>query len=120
MTITEVQLSTKERFDIAMREIRSAGVVARRNIMTCCRSCYDAGVADTQPIIWHYGGQGHRLDFNEDLTGAAVYFNHNNLVGEDGTPTQQGRAVVEHFETRGFEVDWDGTEAKTIIIKFED
>jgi len=71
MTITEVQLSTKERFDIAMREIRSAGVVARRNIMTCCRSCYDAGVAETQPIIWHYGGQGQRLDFNEDLTGAA-------------------------------------------------
>ena len=120
MTITEVQLSTKERFDIAMREIRSAGVVARRNIMTCCRSCYDAGVSETQPIIWHYGGQGSRLDFNENLTGAAIYFNHDNLVGEDGTPTQQGRAVVEHFETRGFEVDWDGTEAKTIIIRFED
>jgi len=54
------------------------------------------------------------------LTGAAIYFNHDNLVGEDGTPTQQGRAVVEHFETRGFEVDWDGTDSRAIGIKFGD
>jgi hypothetical protein len=39
------------RFELAMKDIRRAGVVARRNVSSCCRSCYETGVADDQPWL---------------------------------------------------------------------
>lgn len=128
------------RFELAMKDIRRAGVVARRNVSSCCRSCYDANVADDQPIIWHFGGQGNRVILDDDGFGnyktersyswrtgkyttstwsdetvEQIYFQHDNLVDADGL-TPAGHAVMIAFSVHNIHVDWDMSQSKCIAI----
>jgi len=113
------------RFNAAMKEIRKNKIVARRNIATCCRGCYDPEVAETQPIIWHFGGQGNHVDVWE---GGAVYryatrnyevdkmyFNHSNLVDASGL-TLAGQVVVDTFAKWGIVIRWDRTNSDCIQV----
>lgn len=113
------------RFNAAMKEIRKNKIVARRNIATCCRGCYDPEVAETQPIIWHFGGQGNHVDVWE---GGAVYryatrnyevdtmyFNHSNLVDASGL-TAAGQTVVDVFKKHGIVIKWDQTNSDCIAV----
>jgi len=114
------------RFNAALKEIRKGKVVARRNIATCCRGCYDPEVAETQPIIWHYGGQGYHVDVAE--SGAyyrymaygrdevdTLYFNHDNLTTADGL-TPAGQHVVDTFNKWGIVIKWDHSGGQCIEV----
>lgn len=134
-----------DRLDRAFKEIRSQGVVARRNVPGCCRGCAggEFKLADDQPIIWHFGGQGNRLMFIDDgvfeytyeagsysfRTGKrfsgmswpgkefdGFYLNHDNLTNAEGL-TAAGQAVVDVFKKYDIAIDWDQTGSKCIYVK---
>lgn len=129
-TVSTKNPQLRTRYEMAMKELRRNKIVARRNITTCCRGCYDANVADDQPIIWHYGGQGYYVDLYE--TGAwyryvpayrndvvdVMYFNHDNLTCADGL-TPAGQTVVDVFEKYGLVIKWDrtGSDCIQLLIK---
>ena len=115
MIITETQ-TIEQRFNNALKAIRKQGITARKNVMGCCRSCIDLGLADNVPVIWHYGGQGNRqIISGDDYNFSAVYFNHSNLA-DDEKLTPSGVAVIEAFESQGFEIEWERNEWKTIRV----
>lgn len=134
MSTTQTTTTTPgfgERFDAALKEIRKGKVVARRNIATCCRGCYDPQVADDQAIIWHFGGQGNHFDVYSD--GAyyryagngwsykkvdKIYFNHSNLVDVSGL-TAAGQHVVATFKKHGLVLDWDQTNSQCLGINVQ-
>ena len=132
------------RFEMAMKEIRFSGIVAKRNVPGCCRSCASGefNIADDQPIIWHYGGQGNRIMIEDDgifeytceaggysfatgnkLSGMAwpgkayssIYLNHDNLTDAQGL-TLAGQEVVRVFQKYGIVISWDQTGSKCIEI----
>lgn len=94
------------RMDKAMKAIRKAGVVARKNVMGCCRSCIDLGLADNVPVVWHYGGQGNRTSIVGNYSDFdTMYFNHSNLATAEGL-TSAGQIVLKAFEDNGIKVEW--------------
>lgn len=108
-------------FESAVKEIRKQGVMARRNVSSCCRGCVDLKVADDQAIIWHFGGQGNAFQIFAD--GAmyrdysnceGVYFNHSGIAG-----TEKGQAVMEIFAKHGIVTEWDGSEGQCIYVDFK-
>jgi hypothetical protein len=118
-----------ERFDAAMKEIRKGKVVARRNIASCCRGCYETGVADDQPIIWHFGGQGNHMDVYSDgayyryskrgyVKVEKIYFNHSNLVDASGI-TAAGQHVVDTFKKHGIAIEWDQTNSDCVAVNVQ-
>jgi len=115
MLTTETQ-TIEQRFNNALKAIRKQGITARRNVMGCCRSCIDLGLADNVPVIWQYGGQGNRHTISgDDYNYSTVYFSHSNLADDEGL-TPSGVAVIEAFESQGFEVDWERNNYKTIRV----
>lgn len=127
MNTTTKQETLETRFNTALKEIRKAGVKARRNVMGCCRGCTigTGHVDDNTPFIEHFGGQGNRFMFDGDYAyyhspnqqGAIdkLYFGHDGLV-ENGQLTDAGNAVIEAFERNGIVIDWDRTDGHTIIV----
>lgn len=108
--------SLEVRLDKAMKSVRKAGITARKNVMGCCGSCVDLGLADNVPVIWHFGGQGGRLSVSENWANAeSIYFNHGNLATEEGL-TSAGEIVLKAFEDNGFTVDWDKSPYKSLEI----
>lgn len=127
--------SFEARFTAALKDIRKSGVIARRNVASCCRSCYDPKIAENQAIIWHFGGQGNALTIEENVvayrvretyrgyshytTGNRVdkiWLNHSNLVDDDGELTHAGQAVVNTFRAFDIVLDWDQSEGRCIAI----
>jgi hypothetical protein len=108
--------SLEVRLDKAVKAIRKAGITARKNVMGCCRSCVNLGIADNAPVVWHYGGQGNRLSVSGDWANAeSIYFNHDNLATEAGL-TSAGEIVLKAFEDNGLAVDWDRSPHKCLEI----
>jgi hypothetical protein len=94
------------RMERALKAIRRAGIVARRNVMSCCRSCVDLGLAGNVPVIWHFGGQGNRTAIEGNYaTFSSMYFNHDNLATAEGL-TEAGKVVLKAFEDNGITVEW--------------
>lgn len=111
-----METSLEVRFNNAMKAIRKSGIVARKNVMGCCRSCINLELADNVPVIWHYGGQGNRTTISGDhATFSSMYFNHDNLVA-NGELTSAGQKVLEAFEANGIEVDWDKSASKCLEV----
>jgi hypothetical protein len=103
----EIQETLEVRFDKAFKAVRRAGITARRNVMSCCRSCVDLGLADNVPVVWHFGGQGRRVSISGDYTDSPILLlNHSNLVSE-GKLTSAGEVVLKAFADNGFEVKWE-------------
>ena len=118
MIATETQ-TIQERYNKAVKQIRSAGIVVRRNVMGCCRSCIDLGLADEVPVIWHYGGQGNRQVIEGDYVNfKTLYFSHDNMANGEEL-TDSGRRVIAAFEDNGFEVEWERNAYKTIRVVLE-
>lgn len=104
------------RFNNALKKIRKSGIVARRNVMGCCRSCTNLELADDIPVIWHFGGQGNRLAIDgDDYNTNTIYFNHGNLVDDNGI-TASGRIVLDAFAENQIKVNWEQSSARCIEI----
>jgi hypothetical protein len=98
----------------ALKTIRKAGIAARVNVKSCCRGCADLGLASNVPVIWHFGGQGNKIKWDNDPD--EVTFSHDGMVDKDGGLTDSGRIVVESFTNEGLKVDWDQSDARCITI----
>lgn len=133
--------SDKARWTRATKAIRKAGVRFRSNVQKCCRGCVtaeDLGAPnDDVAVGWTFGGQGGRIAWDEydghafhpvssgwgfrtDADREVVaWINHSGFTG-DGTVagTPAGRVIAEAFRAEGFEVEWDGTDAKCVEVKF--
>lgn len=95
------------RMNNAFKNIRQQGIVAKRNVAGCCRSCIDLGLADNVPVIWSYGGQGHAVYVEGDyVTSDTIYLNHSNLFTDNnGEPelNDAGKRVIETFAINGID-----------------
>lgn len=122
-------MTRKQAFDTVMRELRKNGIVAKRNVKGCCRSCIE--MPNDKPTAWHYGGQGQAFTWRDDkpvptytptwqteepLEG--IWLNHSGLVTESGDRTEAGRLVIDTFQAHGFGVEWGGTIRECIWIAF--
>jgi hypothetical protein len=123
-------MTRKQAFDTAMRELRKNGVIAKRNVQGCCRSCITIDT-DGKPLVWHYGGQGNSFTWRNDEpvptytptwqneeTLEGIYLNHSGLVAESGEMTKAGQLVVDTFTRHGFGVEWDGTNSECVWVAF--
>ena len=98
----------------AMSLMRKRGGVARLNVMGCCRSCItadgtvwgaiDESLHEVIPVVYHYGGQGNRIDWDED---EYLYLNHDNK-GAD--------MVVKCLTECGVPYEWDGSEHTCVKV----
>lgn len=92
----------EERMNKAIKTIRQQGIVAKRNVKGCCRSCIDFNLAENVPIIWSYGGQGKAVYIEGDYaTDNKMYFNHANLFDEVAELNDAGKRVMATFEMFG-------------------
>ena len=98
----------------ALKVIRQAGITARVNVRSCCRGCADLGLAENVPVIWHFGGQGNKIRWDEDPD--EITFSHSQMT-KDGVLTDSGRIVIEAFTNEGLKVDWDQSDIRTITIQ---
>ena len=106
----------EKRFDTALKTIRKAGIVAKRNVMSCCRSCVDLGLADNVPVLWHFGGQGHRTIISGNTAEFdSMYFNHDNLANAEGL-TSAGEIVLKAFADNEIQVEWDKSSGKCLEV----
>jgi hypothetical protein len=99
----------------ALKVIRQAGITARMNVRSCCRGCADLGLADNVPVIWHFGGQGNKIRWDEDPD--EVTFNHDGMLKEKGVLTDSGRIVLEAFTNAGLKIDWDQSDSMCMTIQ---
>lgn len=99
----------------AMRLMRKRGGVAKLNVMGCCRSCVSAegtpiwGAIDESlheviPVVWHYGGQGSRIDWDDN---DYFYLNHDNKGAE---------MVTKCLTDCGVPYEWDGNEYTAVKV----
>lgn len=119
-TITDTR-STKQRWDRAIRNARKAGVTVKVNVRVCCYSCTTPTMLDmtdeeakTEPYAWIIGTQGQAVRFDR-VTGDprpethdVPHFKHGNGAG---------RALADAFRAEGFEVEWDGSDARAVGVR---
>lgn len=121
-----VELSTQERWNKAVREIRKTGVAIKQNIRECCNGCITldqiGAKTDSQPWAYTYGGQGFATKWQNvytmvpastprDVRGVPVkevYFKHGN---------GSAQVVADTFRANGFVVVWDGNDSKAVTVK---
>lgn len=116
------------------KELRARGILVRRNVMECCRSCTNLNAKEGQSVFWTFGGQGSAVYIKGDeaygreyswRTGQAepcdprlVYWNHDGLV-ENGKLTDDGNAVVDGLRRYGIHFEWDYSEGRCIEVDFD-
>ncbi len=115
--------SVSTQFEAALKEIRQNKIMARRNVISCCRGCVDLKVEDDQAIIWHFGGQGGRFEVGFDGAYSTsgyrnqfdgVYFNHNAIAG-----TEKAKVVTDIFSKHVIVIKWNGSEFESIWVDFK-
>lgn len=104
----------EDNIKLAMRLMRKRGGVARLNVMGCCRSCItadgsvwggiDKSLYEVLPIVYHYGGQGKRIDWKRNTS---FYLNHDNN-GAD--------MIIKCLTECGVPYEWDGSEHTCIKV----
>lgn len=114
-------LSFEERYKNASKALRKAGIKTYRNVQGCCRSCIGSDKFDepTEPILWHYGGQGNRIEFSGNYVTWAkeggfvntFYLNHSNI-----TPDLADK-IVEIFAENGIVIEWDKSDSSCVGVK---
>lgn len=103
----------------AMKLMRKRGGVAKLNVMGCCRSCIsaegtpiwgaiDESLREVIPVVYHYGGQGNRIDWERDQH---LYLNHDNKGAE---------MVVKALKDCGVPYDWNGNEYTCVKVYITD
>lgn len=130
MTTTAIQtqplLSTKERWNEAVREVRKSGVSIKQNVRSCCRSCIIPNDVFTNiddlvdPYAYSFGGQGNATKWVDDVMVPAtvsrwqtrkptdlVYFSHENGAA---------RVLNDVFTRYGFTVEWNGSEDQCVMV----
>lgn len=119
-------ITTQDRWNAAVYELRKAGIKFRTNVRKCCRGCItdeDLRMTDAdQPYGFTYGGQGCAIkweggepveqgrSWSRDMVPATVaYVNHGNGAAE---------TIAAVFASHGFAVEWDGSEYRCVEIHF--
>ena len=125
--LDKASLTTFEvRFNQFAKDLRKLKVRFRRNVYECCRGCITEeklGMkSENDPIIWHYGGQGHAFDLEGNKVYARtntwgysasdgygyIYLNHYNI--SDELSEQIVKLLDEHY----FSYTWNDGETITI------
>lgn len=137
---TPVLLTTQERYAAAVRDVRAAGVTVRLNVQSSTMGSTtldQLGVTDEHRDrhAWTWAGQGNRLVWrdgepyradkvrklkpwhwqNADLVQRArfaqVYWYHG------GPGVEAAQVLWAAFRGQRFDVDWDGTADKAVVVK---
>lgn len=126
----EVVTTFEERFKDFTKEVRKNGIRVRRNVYECCRGCVGMeklGMkSETDPIIWHYGGQGNAIDLNGNFVywrswdgyghglADAILFNFDNVWG-----TEYEKAIRNKLDEQYFVYEWV-SENRCLEIKIDE
>jgi hypothetical protein len=132
----------QEKYQQAVLQIGVAGVVVKENYMSCCRSCaiYEMDVTEDTDLAWTFAGPGTELiwkrgrpmnveegeDPEEDEDGNEISAGYDEEIkpAEDVYWYHSGglkapTAIAKAFTDAGFEIVWDGTAAKAVLVKFQ-
>lgn len=111
-------MNYEDNIKLAMRTMRKRGGVARLNVMGCCRSCItadgtvwgdiDESLHEVIPVVYHYGGQGNRIDWDNDQY---FYLNHDNKGAE---------MVTKCLTECGVPYEWNGNEYTCVKVLIHD
>jgi len=124
----------KARYDAAIKDAKAAGVNIRQNVRSCCRSCAGYEMANKyeaagnpekiERTVWTFGGQGSRISWEWD--GTPYYPQDNGWTRRTGKEAvvqywnfenvEYAQKVYEAFKSHGFEIDWDGSEFKCVVV----
>lgn len=102
-------MSDKRAFNVAFRELRKQGFIARQNYQ-CCQTCgwaaldCDYNVGDDDNVVFF-----HRQDADSFLNGNLKSVLFMSWQGD-------GDAIKRVFESHGFSVEWNGAESERIGI----
>ena len=103
------------RFNRAMREVRKAGIVAKRNVKACCRGCAVIENPNDEPVFWSFGGQGAAVSITgNNSSDNVINFQHNGLMDNE-VLTSAGVQVVTVFAKNGFAAMWEN-ESRVIKV----
>lgn len=131
-------LTTETRWRNALAEVQSKGVLVYDNYPACCGSCAYAEIEDTHPGTDHISfinSQGRGVKF---INGVAYNYEMEAEYDEDTDDYTNevevtrlaervywthstGRAAhvaFDAFVAQGFEVDWNGSDARCVEVKF--
>lgn len=123
-------MTTQDRWRRAITQARAAGAIVQTNVKVCCHGCTtreDLDMTEEQqestPYAYFLSTQGRRVRF----VGTARPGNLNR--GVRGEPTDEtrdvcyfahgnggGQILADAFRAEGFDVDWDGTERKSVGV----
>jgi len=119
--MTTQTLSFTDRYKNATKELKKVGVKTYRNVQGCCRSCIGSDKFDnpSEPILWHYGGQGNRITFDGDFVYhdktndyvSGFYLNHANITPE------LAETIITIFSDNGIVIEWDKSQHSCIEVK---
>lgn len=103
--MTTAITNDKAAFTLAFRNLRKRGFFARQNYL-CCQSCAWSSIPEekSNKVVFY-----HQQD-NESFDGRDLERPIHLAWGGDG------KEIVEELEKVGFEVEWDGSENKRIIV----
>lgn len=122
------------RWNRAVREIRSHGIVFRRNVMKCCNGCIvheDLGLDPQKdkdvPWAYTFGGQGQAWKWLAGVpvlrraqshleSGRRLKHMHIKYGGPDTVAV--GTIIADAFREAGLTVEWDGSEYSAIEVQF--
>jgi len=125
---TATQTKTaQERFNAALKNLRSVGIKTKMNYSSCCRSCANLG---TDPYIAMYGGQGNAYGWVEGV----MYYRSDIAAAKRHyrTPSQTKRvervfiefndinaaeAAAVAFGAEGFGIEWNGKDSHCVEVK---
>lgn len=127
-------LTPQKHFNRALRKIRATGIKTEMNYTTCCRSCANLG---DEPYIASFGGQGRAYAWVEGIMYtrsqiAKMKYNTRSLkptlawMGKEGrvenvfldfNDLSAAEIAADTFREEGFVVNWDGTDAKCVVVK---
>jgi hypothetical protein len=103
-------LTDKKMFNLMFKELRSFGFKARQNV-ACCQTCAWAemdsrySITEEDNVVFY-----HNQDFES-------FDKHGNLISPIYLAWQgDGDKIKQVAESKGYLVDWDGTENKRIGI----
>lgn len=132
-------MDTYERYQAAVKAIRSQGVKVRQNVRKCCRGCIlpsdlgfppeaDGSSEEPGAYCYTYGGQGHAITWRDGVAYNAAdlrrYERHFYSIPENARESRvywnhgggAGQVVADAFREQGFEVEWNGKEAFTVEV----
>lgn len=103
-------LTDKKVFNIAFRELRKLGFVAKQNF-SCCQGCAWSELSSLTPepenVVFYHNQDYDAFDKQTKNLEHGIYL----------AWSGNGQQIVDVFTSHGYEVEWNGTENERILIK---